>query len=227
MRNGGVQSIRASPQVASRCRPHDFAREPESISSVRSHQVLVRRVGLVELEHRELGVVPGRDPLVAEVAVDLVDALDAADDQPLQVELGRDPQEEVDVERVVVRHERPGRRAAGERLHHRRLDLEVAAAVEEPPEEADDRRPALEDLAGLGVHGQVEVALAVALLDVLEAVPLLRKRPEAFREKRQGTRLDRKLAGARPEELALDAQPVAEVQRAVELEGRVADGVAA
>ena len=95
------------------------------------HQLAVLAVGLVELEHRELGVVLRRDPFVPEVAVDLVDALDAADRQALQVELGRDAQEELHVERVVVRHERPRQRAAGDRLHHRRLDLEVAARVEE------------------------------------------------------------------------------------------------
>jgi hypothetical protein len=42
-------------------------------------QVAVVRVGLVELQHRELGIVPGGQPLVAEVAVDLIDALEAAD----------------------------------------------------------------------------------------------------------------------------------------------------
>ena len=45
-------------------------------------------------------------PLVAEVAADLEDALEAADHQPLQVQLGRDAQVEVEVERVVVGDER-------------------------------------------------------------------------------------------------------------------------
>ena len=63
--------------------------------------VEVVRVGLVPLEHRELGVVRGVDALVAEVLADLVDALQAADDQALEVELGGDPQVEVAVQRVV------------------------------------------------------------------------------------------------------------------------------
>ena len=53
----------------------------------RRHHVAAVEVGGVELEHRELGVVHRRDPLVPEVAVDLVDALEAAHHQPLQVEL--------------------------------------------------------------------------------------------------------------------------------------------
>ena len=75
-------------------------------------EVVVVGVRLVELEHRELGVVLRRDPFVAEVAVDLVDARQPADDQPLQVKLRRDAHEEVDVERVVMRDERPRRGAA-------------------------------------------------------------------------------------------------------------------
>ena len=102
-----------------------------SISSVSRHQILVVAVRLVELEHRELGVVLRRDPLVPEVARDLVHALHAADRQPLQVQLRRDPQVQIHVERVVVRHERPRHRAARDRLHDRRLDLEIAAIVEE------------------------------------------------------------------------------------------------
>ena len=59
------------------------------------HQVVVVGVGLVELEHGELGIVLGADAFVAEVAIDLVDAVHAADHQALEVELGRDAEEEV------------------------------------------------------------------------------------------------------------------------------------
>ena len=90
-------------------------------------QPLVIRVRLVKLQHRELGIVVRREPLVAEVAIDLVDPLDAADHQPLQIQLRRDAQVQIDIERVVVRDERPRRRAAIERLHHRRLDFDKAA----------------------------------------------------------------------------------------------------
>ena len=71
-----------------------------------------------------------RHALVAEVLAELVDALEAADDEPLEVQLGGDPQVEVAVELVVVRDERPRQRAAVERLEHRRLDLDEALAVE-------------------------------------------------------------------------------------------------
>jgi hypothetical protein len=74
------------------------------------------------------GIVRAVHALVAEVARELVHALEPAHDQPLEVELVRDAQVELHVERVVLGHERPRERAAVERLQHRRLDLEEARA---------------------------------------------------------------------------------------------------
>ncbi len=51
-----------------------------------AHDAFVVGVGFVELELRELGVVLEADALVAEVAADLVDAVVAAHDQPLEVQ---------------------------------------------------------------------------------------------------------------------------------------------
>ena len=59
------------------------------------HRVLVVRVGLVPLDHGEFGRVLVGHALVAEVAAELVHALEPADDQPLEIELGRDAQVEV------------------------------------------------------------------------------------------------------------------------------------
>ena len=111
--------------------------------------------------------------LVAEVAVDLVDALEAADDQALQVQLRRDAQEEVHVERVVVRHEGPRRRAAGDGLHHRRLDFDVAARVELTAKGGDNFGAGDERFANVGVGDEIEIALPDAGFHVLEAMELL------------------------------------------------------
>ena len=102
------------------------------------HQVVIIPIGLVELEHRELGVVPRRDALVTEIAVDLENFLESADHQPLQIELRRDAQVQVHVQRVVMRAKRPRRGAARDGLHHRRFDLEVIARDEELAHRLDD-----------------------------------------------------------------------------------------
>ena len=89
-------------------------------------------VGLVQLQHGELRIVGPVHPLVPEVVADLVDPLDAAHQQPLQVQLVGDAEVERHVQRVVVGHEGPRRRAAVERLQDRRLDLEEPALIEKP-----------------------------------------------------------------------------------------------
>ena len=92
------------------------------------HHVAVVGVGLVELEHGELGIVGPIHALVAEVVADLVHPLQPAHQQPLEVQLVGDPEIERHVERVVVGDERPRRRAAVERLQDRGLHLEEARA---------------------------------------------------------------------------------------------------
>jgi hypothetical protein len=132
---------------------------------------------------------------------------------------------EVHVQRVVVRHERPRRRPPGDRLHHRRLDLDVAPLVEEPADRRDDPAPREERLLHVRARDQVEVALAVADLRVLQPVPLLGERQERLAEQRQLLHLDRDLARAGLEEGPLDADQVAEVEELVEGEGLLAEDV--
>ena len=50
--------------------------------------------------------------------------------------------------------------------HHGRLDLEESLVVQEPPQLGDDARPCAEDLAHLGVHREIGVALSIPRLRV-------------------------------------------------------------
>ena len=142
----------------------------------RRHRLVVG-VGLVRLQHGELGVMEGGDPLVAEDPPHLVDLLQAAHDQALEVELRGYAQVALLVEGVEVGREGPGRRPAGLCLQHRRLHLHKAATVQEPAQRGDDLGAQDEDLAGGGIGLEVQVALAVARLHVLQPVELLRRRP--------------------------------------------------
>ncbi len=153
-----------------RGRPEDVLRHGLDERLDPGHRVGVVGVRLVPLEHRELGVVLERDALVAEVLAELVDALEPADDQALEIELRRDAEIEVALELVVVRHEGACERSAVARLQHRRLDLDEALAVEVGAHGGDDARPQDEGGSRLLVDEQVQVALAVAELDVREPV---------------------------------------------------------
>ena len=142
------------------------------------HHVFPVLVGAVPLEHGELGVVARRDALVAEIAVDLEHALDTAHDQALEVELRRDAQEEVHVERIVVRLEGSRRSAAGNRLQHRRLDFQIVFFQKNISQRMNNARAHGERLSCLRIDDQVEIALPVPCLLIRQAVEFLRKRAQ-------------------------------------------------
>jgi len=94
-----LSSTNTAPRVRWLCllAARDLSRKLAEERLGQQHQVLVRRVRLIELQHRELGVVLARQPLVAEVAADLVHPIEPTHDQALEVELGRDAQVELHV----------------------------------------------------------------------------------------------------------------------------------
>src|SRR5262249_24902004 len=101
-----------------------------------------------------------------------------------------------------------------DRLHRGPLDLDEAPPAQHAPERGEYAGPAEEGLHRLGIAEQVDVALAAALLDVGQAVPLLGGRHEALAEERQaaGFGEDRQIAGAGMAQRAVDAQQVAQVE---------------
>ena len=76
------------------------------------HHVAVVAVGEIRLQPGEFRVVRAVHALVAVVAPDFVHAFETANDQALQIQFRRHAQEQVQVQRVGVGDERPGRRAA-------------------------------------------------------------------------------------------------------------------
>ncbi len=176
------------------------------------HVVFVVGIGLVELEHGELGVVPGRDAFVTEVAVDLEHALEATDHQALQVQLRRDAQEHRHVQRVVMGLERFGRSAAGNGLQHRRFDFEEVTLGEELADMRDDLGAHAERFAHLLVDHQVDVALAVALLGVGQAVELVRQRAQRLGQQAHAVHVDVQVALAGARQCALGGNDVAQVE---------------
>ena len=183
------------------------------------------RVCLVNLEHRELGIVRAVQPLVPEIPVQLEDLVEPAHQQSLQVELRGDAQEHVGAQGVVMRLERIGRGAAGHRLDHRRFDF-VESPVEEEFTDLPDRLDALvEQFPDVLVGDQVEVSVAVSQFHVMKAVPFFRERQQGLGKQRPRVDFQGFFARLRNEELALGADLIAQIYALERLESRVAHGV--
>ena len=125
---------------------------------------VVVAVSLVCLEHCELRRVGAVGTFVSEVAVDLEDAVDAANNRTLQEQLWRDSQKQLGVEGVRVSLERAGRSSTVDGLQHRGLDLGERALVECLAQRLHNLGANLHDLAGAVANDQVEVAVANAKL---------------------------------------------------------------
>jgi len=177
-----------------------------------AHQIVVRRVGLVELEHRELRVVLGGDALVPEILVYLEHPVHPPHQEPLEVQLRGDAEEEIHVQGVVMGDEWPGGGAAHNLVEHGRLHLYESPVREKRPHGGDNPGSGLEDRAYVRIDHQIHVAPTVAGLHVRQPVPFLRQGPKPLDQKPHGADVDRQLVGLGAKGLALHRDDIPDVQ---------------
>ena len=190
------------------------------------HHAVVVGVGLIELHEGELGVMTGVKAFVAEDTTDLIDALEAADDQALEVELQGNAELEVLVQGVEMGLEGARCSAAGVGDQHGCLDLHEVTLCKEAADAGNNLRALDEDVAGSVAHDQVDVALAIAHIGVLQAVELLRQGSQRLGQQGQLFSMDRDLTGLGLEDKALDTDDIADIHLLEALVGILADLVA-
>ena len=133
------------------------------------------------------------------------------------MELGGDPQGERQVEGVVMGLEGAGVGATGFGLQHGGFDLQEAALIEPAAHRAHDPGTATEGFAGVRRNDQIEVALAVALLHIRQAMPFVGQGLERLAEHRPVHDLHRELAPVGALEAAPHADPVTCIHQGGEL----------
>ena len=84
-----------------------------------------------------------------------------------------------------MRDERLGRRAARNRLHHRRLDFEEIAVFKKSPQQPTMRERFSNTVAHVGIDHQIDIALAVTRFDIGQTMPLLRQRSQTLGQQAQ------------------------------------------
>ena len=177
------------------------------------HHPEVIAVGLIDLHRGELGVVAGADPFIAEDPAQLIHALKATHHQALEVQLGGNPQGEGQVEGVVMGLERPRVSATGFALQHGGLDLEKVPLIEPAANAAHQAGPTPEGLTAVGGDHQIQVALAVALLNVGQSMPLVGKGLQRLGEHAPVAHFHRQLATVGATQGAAHPKPVATVHQ--------------
>ena len=153
-----------------------------------------------------------RKAFVAEVAADLEYLVHAAHEQALQIQLQRDAQVKITAERVVMRLERLGRRAAGDRLHHRRFHFHKSVRVQKAADLSDDLTALEKNVLHLRVRHQIEVTLAVADFRVFEPVPLGRRRAQRLGQDDKAGGFDGNFAGFGGEQRSFHPDKIGQVE---------------
>ena len=122
----------------------------------------------IELHACELWVVGLVHAFVAEVLAHLIDALEAAHDEALEVELGSYAHVHVLIEGIEMGHERTCRGSTRDVLQDGRIDLRISRLVKDAAHSTDDGGALEKGLLHAGVNDEVHVTLAVAHLWVIE-----------------------------------------------------------
>ena len=128
------------------------------------------------------------------------------------MQLQRDAEEHVAVERIVVRLKRTRVAAAGNLLQHGGLDIDEATLIEQATNGGDDLRTGSKNGAHLGIGDQVHVPLPVANLHVLQAMPFLGQRAQRFRQQPKRMHFERDLAPFGAKNRACHPDDIASVQ---------------
>ncbi len=153
-----------------------------------------------------------RDALIAKTLIEHVNPLQAAHHAALEVEFAGDRQRQVAIERVVVSHEWPRIGAARERLQDGRFDFDEPVLVHPLAQRRDRARAGDEQLARGLVRDQIQLAVAVAGLQILEAVVLGRRRAQRLGQQRALVHRQRELPVVGHIDGPIDAHQVAHIE---------------
>ena len=175
------------------------------------HHAVVIGICLIQLHHGKLRIVACVDTFIAEYASDLIDFIEPAYDQPLQVQFQRDAQLHILVEGVEMGLK--GTRGCAARVvdQHRCLHLHEAFLIEESADRGDDRRAFAEHIFGFRIGDQIQITFSVYRVRIGQAVELFRERTEGFAQELKIRSMDGQLAGLRTENESLHTEDISDI----------------
>ena len=157
---------------------------------------------------------------VAEVTTDLIHTFKTTYNKALQVQLRRDTQVHIYVQRVMMRDERTSRSTTGYLLQNRCLHFRVTCLVKYLTHRTQDSCTFEECILHAFIHYQVHITLTITLLRIIESVVCHtvfvlhdRQRFERFGEYCQFLRMHGYLTHLRAENETFDTDKITDVQQ--------------
>ena len=114
---------------------------------------------------------------------------------------------------------------AVKRLEHRRFHFDEATRIEKTPQRLHHAAALHKYFAHLRVHEHVRVALAIAQLDVGQAMPLLGQRQQRLCEEGQLVNVDGEFASLGAKQVSARANVITDIEQLVELEAFFPDRI--
>jgi hypothetical protein len=176
-----------------------------------SHYVTVIAIGLIALQQGEFRVMFNRNAFITKDTPYLVDSVEAAYHQSLEVELQSNSQIEVFIKGVVMGDKGARQCSTGMGLKHRSLYLHKTLLIEKASYGSDDLATQNKNVSALFVGNEVEISLPVAFFHVSQPVPLLGQRAKGFTEYGEIGYLQSEFPGFCSEELPACPDNVADV----------------
>ena len=153
------------------------------------------------------------DAFVTEAPVDFKDALKAAHHEALEIKLGGNPQEQVHVKRVVMRHKGLGVGAARDGVEHRRFHFHEAVRLHVFADRSHNLGARFKARAAFRIDDEIGVALTAALFRILQALKFIGQRPDTLCEQPDFGDVHRELSAVGAEKAPLGGDNVPEVHR--------------
>ena len=126
------------------------------------HNGVVISISHIKLKLGEFRIMLERNTFVAEIAPDLVNAVQPAHQETFQIKLEADAQKQFLMQLIVVGRERSRCRAAIDRLQNWCFNFHKVTLVQKSTDRLDRLGSDPEDLAYFGVHSQVNISAAIA-----------------------------------------------------------------
>ena len=187
------------------------------------HHGVVITIRLIALQHGELGIVLGANAFIAIHTTQLINPFHATHQQPLQVQLKGDPHEQLHIERVVMRNERPRCRSTGNGMERGAFNLNELITGKRVANRLHNLRAIHESLKHTLVVGHVQVPHALPHFEVGEAFVLLRRWLQGLGEKMKLLYENGEFARVGAPQVAIDANDIAQIKQTGEFPARFAE----
>jgi hypothetical protein len=189
------------------------------------HHIGVIGICLIKLKHGKLGIMLSGYAFISVHTAKLIDFLQPAYDQTLQMKFQSNPHIKIHIKGIMVRNERPCTCSSGNGMQRRSLDFNVTSRIKEFPHCLEHSCALQKHPAHVRINYKVEIAVPIAKVNINQAMPLLRQGTKGFAKKSEFVYLNAYFSSSGAEHLTYYTYDVPDIQGCKKLVGSLTQGI--